>query len=245
MNKLIIILLMLSSCETSIERLQNVGKAPTLNHVEAPQLQKDYRPVEWPVADNSHELQPKNANSLWQPGARTFFRDQRARRIGDILKIKIDIKDAANLNNETGHNRSVKENDSAPNLFGFENNLKKLFKGKFDPKTLLSIANNDQIVGSGKITRNEAIQTQIAAMVTQILPNGNLVIKGHQEVRVNYELREVAVEGIIRPEDISSDNSVNADQIAEARIAYGGRGQITNLQQPRIGMQVLDIISPF
>jgi flagellar L-ring protein precursor FlgH len=237
---------LLSNCSYYTERLKQVGKAPPIEQVEIPMQKEDYKPIVWP-SDPTQQLAtlPENKNSLWKPGARTFFRDQRARRVGDILKVTININNNANLNNKTEQVRTTKENSSAPNLYGFENKLTKLFKGKFNPATLLNITGSDDNVGSGTIARQEAIKTEVAAMVTQILPNGNLVIKGHQQVRVNFELREVLVEGIVRPEDISSTNEVSSDLIAEARISYGGKGNITNLQQPRIGNQILDVVSPF
>ncbi len=148
------------------------------------------------------------------------------------------------MGNKTEHIRSNKSKDGVSNVFGLEQKFKNIFPN-VNPAALVNITGNDDIIGEGKISRQEAVNTQIAATVTQILPNGNLVIRGHQEVRVNFELREVKVDGIVRPEDISSENIINSDLIAEARISYGGRGNITNLQQPRYGNQVLDIISPF
>jgi flagellar L-ring protein FlgH len=81
--------------------------------------------------------------------------------------------------------------------------------------------------------------------VTQVLPNGNLVVQGRQELRVNFEVRELQITGVIRQQDISSTNTVSYTKLAEARISYGGRGQLTDVQQPRYGQQLLDIIAPF
>ena len=117
--------------------------------------------------------------------------------------------------------------------------------GAANPASLIGISSTDNNNGLGKIDRKESVKTTIAATVVKILPNSNLVIKGTQEVRINYEVREVAVEGVVRPEDISSDNSVMLDQVAEARVTYGGRGIISDHQQPRYGKQVLDAVSPF
>jgi flagellar L-ring protein FlgH len=110
---------------------------------------------------------------------------------------------------------------------------------------ILNTASKRDTAGSGSIDRKETISTQVAVMVRQVLPNGNLVLEGHQEVRVNNELREVKIAGIIRPKDIGSDNSIDSNQIAEARISYGGRGVVSDMQEPRVGSQIADIITPF
>ena len=131
------------------------------------------------------------------------------------------------------------------------------YVGVIQARQLLALQrNNEQVLAKqlestndryrvGEITRTDAVNMRVAAVVTQVMSNGNLVIAGKQEMVVNYELRELKVSGVIRPEDISSQNSINYDQIAEARIAYGGRGQITDVQQPRYGQQVMDIVLPF
>ena len=113
------------------------------------------------------------------------------------------------------------------------------------PSKALSIDSASSAVGNGEVDREEEITSTIAAVVTQVLPNGNLVIEGRQEMRVNFEIRELIVAGIIRPEDISNENTIPHTQIAEARISYGGRGQLSDVQQPRYGQQVLDILLPF
>ena len=113
------------------------------------------------------------------------------------------------------------------------------------PGRLLTVDSTAASDGKGSVQRQEALQTSVAAVVTQVLPNGNLVVEGKQEIRVNYEVRELIVAGIVRPEDIQSDNTIDSSKIAQARIAYGGRGQISDVQQPRYGQQVLDVLLPF
>ena len=182
------------------------------------------------------------ANSLWRTGSRAFFKDQRAQQVGDIVTVKVSVTDKANLDNETKRSRTNSENFGATNLFGAES---KIAGGGADPKALLNTGSTSSSDGSGSVARKEELVTNVAAVVTQVLPNGNLVVEGKQEIRVNFEVRELIVAGIIRPEDIEGDNTVSSTKIAEARIAYGGRGQITDVQQPRYGQQVMDIVLPF
>lgn len=249
---LILILLMCSSCANTFDRLSKLGKAPPLDGVTHPLEKQAYQQVEWPVTPDEFEyprpkphLERQYPNSLWQPGASTFFRDQRARRIGDIVKVVVKISDKADLNNKTLQTRNNTETMGTPALFGFQKYLADILPGTIDPASLLNLTGSRNVTGNGTIARKESIEMQIAGMVTQILPNGNLVIHGSQEVRVNHELRKVTVKGIINPKDISSDNSIQSEQIAQARISYGGEGDISAVQQPRIGSQIVDIISPF
>ncbi|AZL15662.1 flagellar basal body L-ring protein FlgH [Rickettsiales endosymbiont of Stachyamoeba lipophora] len=243
----ICILTIITSCINTAERLKQVGKAPELDAVDAPTNKSTYKKIEWPQDEERHlsEILPPNHNSLWRTGSRTFFRDQFARNIGDIVKVVIEINDKANLDNNTEQSRNGSDNIAAPSLFGFERKYKTFLPDAVDPTNLASISSGNNHSGKGKISRKEALKTQIAAMVTQILPNGNLVLHGAQEIRVNYELREITIDGIARPEDISSDNAISLDQIAEARVSYGGRGKISDVQQPKVGSQILDILSPF
>lgn len=237
----------LTSCSYFNERFKNLGRKPELNQVDMTnqinQLQAMAKAHLTDSRNISHTTKAQIKNSLWRPGSRTFFRDQRARSVGDILKVKVVIQDQAKLDNKTEKKRDSSNNVGMPKLFGLETVLEK--NTDIDPAKLISIKGGNTDNGSGKIDRQETINTIVAATVMRILPSNNLLIKGSQEIRVNNELREVTVEGIVRPEDVNSDNSVTIDQIAEARISYGGRGQLTDYQQGRYGSQLIDILSPF
>jgi flagellar L-ring protein precursor FlgH len=235
--------LALTACG-SIERLGSVGAAPNQSTIQSPTQKPGYQPVSMPMpAPKSEE---RLANSLWSGGSRkTFFEDQRADNIGDILTVTIDINDEANLKNETTRKRDASEETAAPAALGFEGYLGKVLPDGVDPASLLDITTASNNKGTGEIKRAEDVKLKVAAIVSQILPNGNLVIQGHQEVLVNYENRVLEMSGIIRPEDINIDNTISYEKVAEARISYGGKGQLTDVQQARYGQQVLDIISPF
>lgn len=188
------------------------------------------------------ENTPNEANALWRPGSRAFFKDQRAAQVGDIVTVLVTMNDSANLSNATTATRTGSESAGMPNLFGMEALLPKTI---VDPSKLLTSSSTNANTGTGQIKRAEAITLRLAGVVTQVLPNANLVISARQEIRVNSELREMQVTGVIRPQDIASDNTVLHDRMAEARIAYGGRGQLMDVQTPRWGQQVMDIVLPF
>ncbi|MDH5748433.1 MAG: flagellar basal body L-ring protein FlgH, partial [Rhodospirillales bacterium] len=188
----------------------------------------------------------RNPNSLWRAGAKAFFKDHRAKAVGDILTVKLDLSDSAKLDNKTNRDRDDSEDTDVTNLLGYEvNAFRKILPEGLDPGSMLSFGNKHSTSGDGGIDRSEEITLTFAAVVTQILANGALAIIGRQEIRVNSELRELMVSGVIRPEDIESDNSVTHEKIAEMRVAYGGRGTLSDLQQPRWGTQVWDIVFPF
>lgn len=189
--------------------------------------------------------QPAGANSLWRTGARAFFQDQRAHRVGDILTVNIDISDSAQVQNTSIANRKANTTLGVPNFLGLESSLGKILPSSFDPKQALGVSSDIESNGQGSVNRSEAVNLTVAALVTAVLPNGNLVIQGRQEVRVNSELRELTVAGVVRPEDISAANTIRHTQIAEARVSYGGRGQVSNVQKAPIGNSLLTKFSPF
>jgi flagellar L-ring protein precursor FlgH len=231
--------LLLGNC-SAIDRLRTIGDPPPLSAIENPTSQAGYKPVQMPMP--SAQPASYNPNSLWRNGSRAFFKDQRAHQIGDILTVKVKITDKAIFDNKTKRSRDNVEDSGVTNFFG----KKALPIMNVDvPTRIFTADSNASSDGKGLIDRKEEVTTNVAGVVTQVLPNGNLVLEGRQEVRINFEVRELIVAGIVRPEDIESDNTIDSSKIAQARIAYGGRGQITDVQQPRYGQQVLDVILPF
>jgi flagellar L-ring protein precursor FlgH len=230
---------LLTGC-SALERLRITGEQPALSKIENPTAQPGYKPVQMPMP--TPQTATYNPNSLWRNGSRAFFKDQRARQVGDIMTITVNITDKAAIANETQRSRANTEDSGVTNFFG-KKNLPIVNQAL--PGRLLTADSTASSDGKGSVNRQEALQTNVAAVVTQVLPNGNLVVEGRQEIRVNYEMRELIVAGIVRPEDIQSDNTIDSSKIAEARIAYGGRGQITDVQQPRYGQQLMDVVLPF
>jgi flagellar L-ring protein precursor FlgH len=229
----------LVGCST-FDRLANLGEQPPLSSIENPTTQAGYKPVHMPMP--TPQPASYSPNSLWRNGSRAFFKDQRAHQVGDILTVIVNLNDKAVIANETQRSRKNEEDSGIDNLFGAK---KYPLMNTAVGTRIFTGDSNSSSDGKGSVNRSEALVTNVAGVVTQVLPNGNLVVEGKQEVRVNYEIRELIVAGIVRPEDIQSDNTIDSTKIAEARIAYGGRGQITDVQQPRYGQQALDILLPF
>jgi len=229
-----------SGC-SAIDRMASIGQEPKLSPMDNPTTKPGYKPVQMPMP--TPQPATYNPNSLWRNGSRAFFKDQRAHQVGDILTVKVNINDTAQFQDETQRSRTTTEDSAITNFIG-ANTIKNPAKAVL-PGSLLTTNGDTATDGKGSINRQEELQTNVAAVVTQALPNGNLVIEGKQEIRVNFEVRELVVAGIVRPEDIDSDNTIDLPKIAEARVAYGGRGQLTDFQQPPYGQQVMDVILPF
>jgi flagellar L-ring protein precursor FlgH len=191
-----------------------------------------------PTATALFVPQPQNhSQSLWNGSRTDLFSDQRATKVGDVITVLIAINDKADFGN-TSNRAQTSEIKGGINY----TNQSSTSQTQWNPQTDLTSSSTAN--GTGTINRSEQITLNVAAVVTDVLPNGNLVVSGSQEVRVNYELRVLNVAGIIRPLDISKTNTISYDKIAEARISYGGRGRIMEVQQPGWGQQLWDRIKP-
>jgi len=232
----------LGGCNT-LQRLADVGAEPKLTAIENPVQKLGYKPVSLPMPA---PLTPhREPNSLWRPGSRAFFKDLRATRVGDLVTVVINIDDKGELANTSERKRANSEGADAPALLGYEASLSRILPEAVNPDNLLELSSDSASKGDASIDRKEKIELKLAAVVTQLLPNGNMVILGQQETRVNFEVRELQLMGVIRPEDIDSRNTIGYEKIAEARLSYGGRGHMTDVQQPRYGQQIIDILFPF
>jgi flagellar L-ring protein precursor FlgH len=235
-------LLLLSACTPGSE----IGRAPEFN---SPRAGEDFTAMmtEGMPRDIIPPAQPEAVSmaSLWTGDRESLLGDRRAINRGDILTVVIEIDDSAQISNATDRSRSGNQEMSVPQLFG----LPQLIQGELpegatiDPA--VDVGSASQFNGAGSVSRNEQLELRVAATIVDVLPNGVLEIAGTQEVRVNFELRELIVTGFVRPADISRQNEITYDKIASARISYGGRGQISDMQQPRYGQQAAEAVLPF
>lgn len=231
----------IGGCDYS--RLRHIGEPPPMTRIENPATRPDYLPVHIPLPT---PISPQeSANSLWQPGARSFFKDQRAGQVGDVVTVVVKVDDQGKLQNQTQAVRSSASNTTVNAAAGFEKYARKVLPSAFGLPNLVDLSSSPNHNGNATINRKEQINLRIAALVVQQLPNGNMVINGRQEIRVNQEVRDISIAGIIRRQDISSDNTISYDKIAEARITYDGRGDMSYVQSPPYGQQLLDTILPF
>ena len=226
----------LAGC-SAVDRIKDIDGGPKVNPITGPVAQTVTNMPMPPVP-----TEPRGNSSLWQAGARSFFHDPRASRIGDIITVNVSVADAAKFSNTTQRSRTNSDDANLTNFFGLE---KSLAATGMDPANLIKMGSDMSNVGAGGIDRSESVNLTLAALVTQVLPNGNMVIGGHQQMKVNNELRDLEVTGIVRTEDITSANPIDLSHIAEARITYGGKGTVTDVQTPRYGSQLLDILMPW
>ena len=231
--------LALAACQP----LSTVGRAPDFTPLEPRQEHRALYSV--PVPERTEIRRPNDRASLWSGGQRSLLGDRRAAQQGDILTVVIEINDRAEISNTSQRGRSGSQSAGIPEFFGIPQAVDARLGGELAVGRGVEFGGSSTFQGSGSVSRNERLMLRVATTVIERLPNGVLRIEGSQEVRVNNELRELLVTGYIRPEDISRRNEIPYDRIAGARISYGGRGQISQMQQPTYGQQIADIILPF
>jgi len=236
---LLLLLLAVAGCA----RFDHIGKAPGFSPNR--ENEEHYAMMSPGLPRTVTVTRRIDAASLWSGGRQSLLGDRRAMQRGDILTVVIEIDDSAEISNSTSRSRSGTENMGIPNLLGIPQRVNPDLPEGASLNEAVAINSNATSAGDGSVSRNEQLELRVAATVTDVLPNGVLAISGQQEVRVNFEMRELLVSGYVRPADISRQNEITYDKIASARISYGGRGQITDVQQPRYGQQVLDAILPF
>ena len=239
MRALMLAFVLLPACD----RLEQVGRAPDFSPLEG--SYQHHAMYSTPLPDDIVPETPTDASSLWTAGRSSLFGDRRAAQRGDILTVVIEIDDKAEISNSTGRSRSGTEQMGVTSMFGIPQRIDARLPDGASMADAYNTSSNSTFSGDGNVKRKEKLTLRVAATILERLPNGVLRIQGSQEVRVNFEVRELIVTGFVRPEDISRQNEITYDKIAGARISYGGRGQITDVQQPRLGQQVADIILPF
>jgi flagellar L-ring protein precursor FlgH len=237
--RLFLLLFALTACKSLDEVGTAPGFTPTGRTAESAAMYAT------PLPEEVQSLSVADRSSLWTAGDAALLGDRRAARRGDILTVVIEIDDKAQINNQSSRGRGSDQTMSIPSLFGISERIEaQLADGTtLDPG--YETSSSSSFSGSGSVSRNEKLTLRVAATVVEELPNGVVRIEGRQEVRVNYELRELLVSGFIRPADISRQNEITYDKIAGAQISYGGRGQVSEVQQPRYGDQIAEILLPF
>ena len=248
LGPLLIVPLLLGACSQYSENRDPQISDLVLDGNSVPEVNRISIPM--PEMQPTARKKRAEASSLWQSNTTSFFGDRRAKNIGDLLTVTIDINDQAQLRNASERSRSNAQGAEDPSFLGYGSQIDSILPGvdQSDLPTggnIVDLNSTSSSSGDGSIRRNEQIKLRIAAVVIKVLPNGNFVIAGRQEVKVNHELRELRIAGMVRSVDINLDNTVSYDKIAEARIAYGGRGQLSAVQRPRYGQDFLEVVLPY
>ena len=226
-------MLALSGCHVA-ERLAAVNEAPELSQIQNPHYAANYQPVSLPMPEARGKH--KEANSLWQIGSKAFFKDQRASKIGDVITVIVKIENSQTMDMAPEINRTAESRLNYKKFFLFTNDF---LPGEVD------LSSNPSLKGKGKYDITDKVEFTIASVVTQVLPNGSLIVEGRREVRLMNEVREMHIKGVVRREDVLFDNTIASDKIAELRVSYGGRGDLSDTMKAPWGQQILNHLAPF
>ncbi|CAH2605449.1 Flagellar L-ring protein (plasmid) [Rhodovastum atsumiense] len=241
-----LLVLVLPLAMAACDSFGHVQQPPSMSAPGNADIIPDAMPISPPLAAaHSFDAGPTQQGSLWRRGAKTFFRDPRARGVGDLLTVSVNMQEQAEFANQTALQRDTANGMTVPNLFGLGTFIGRVIPGLKNTDPTIATTGQEKTEGKGDIKRSENIRLAVAATVLRVLPNNNLEIAGSQQIRLNNELRELQIRGIVRPEDIRSDNTIPSEKIAEARIAYGGRGVSSDLQRPKWGQDLLQRFQPF
>ena len=230
-------------CLAGCSSLEEVGRAPGFSPLEG--SYQHHAMYSGGLPESADLTGPTDASSLWTAGRASLLGDRRAGKRGDILTVVIEIDDSAEMSNSSDRARTGNQTMAMPQLMGIPQRINRSLPAGATMAEAVNTGSSSTFAGDGSVSRKEKLTLRVAATIVEELPNGVLRIEGQQEVRVNFELRELVVTGYVRPADISRTNEVTYDKVAGARVSYGGRGQITDFQQPRYGQQITDILLPF
>lgn len=229
-------------CLSACGGLNSIGRPPEFSPLEGnSERSAMYSDLPPDTADRG----PTQASSLWTSERSSLLGDHRANKRGDILTVVVQINDQATINDSTGRSRTASDKVGIPSLFGLSQVVDQALPNGATSASLVSTNSASTFAGTGNVARNEKVTLRLAATVTEQLPNGVLRIEGQQQVRINNEMRDLVVSGYVRPDDISRQNEITYDKIADAQISYGGRGQLTDVQQPSWGQQLTDKVLPY
>lgn len=238
MRKILIASVFMAGCGN----LNHVGRAPEFTPMEG---NSEHNAMYSALPQTADDRGPTEQSSLWTSQRSSLLGDHRASNRGDILTVVVEINDQATINNSSGRSRTASDKVGMPSLFGIPQRIDAILPTGASSASLVAASSATTFAGTGNVARKEKVTLRLAATVVEELPNGVLRIEGQQQVRVNNEMRDLLVSGYVRPDDISRQNEITYDKIADAQISYGGRGQISDVQQPAWGQQIVDQIMPF
>ncbi len=227
-----------------------IGGCVTTSHT-APKPPIDMSPSSFKLMEP--EPPPPAEGSLFNPGrGSNLFSDFRARHVGDVITIVIDEDLKGSKDVKTQTQKKSEMNIGLTGLLGLEWNrrLEPRYKNRpenatIDASKAIGGTTTSKFYGSGATSRNASLKGTVTARVIEVLPSGNLVIRGTRALKINNETQYLVLTGIVRPRDLSADNKISSTRIADARIEYTGGGVLTEQQSPGWFGRLLGLMALF